>query len=337
MNGKERTTISTWTATVLQAVQSYGYAAENLLAEAGIDEKLLSDPDARIRIEEMSRLWKLAVRVTGDACVGLNAASHIRPTTFHALGFALMVSSSMSDAFERLHRFYRIVSDAIDVWFEYTADTMAVCLDASDKEEAPAEEAFDMIMGAVVAFARTLAPDAFDPVRVECMRKKPAKPEAFFRFFRSPVLFSADCNRIFFPLDGMQAPLPTGNAEIARGNDQIIIDYLARFDKSRIAHQVRAKLIDLLPLGEPSIDVLASSMGMSTRSLHRHLKKEQATYREILDDIRRYLAAQYLKQRHLSVIEVAFRLGYSDAGNFTRAFKRWFGVSPVTYRQNPFF
>ena len=334
MHKKEPTTISTWTATVVQTVKSYGCASENLLAEAGIDEKLLSDPDARVRIEDMSRLWKLAVDLTGDACIGLKAASHIRPTTLHALGFALMVSSSMHDAFDRLHRFYRIVSDAIDVWFEYSEDAMAVCLDASDKAEAPSDEAIDMIMATVVSFARTLASDGFDPLRVELMRPRPAKPDAFERFFRSPVRFSAGLNRIYYPIDDMHAPLPTANVEIARGNDQIVIDYLARFDKSRIAHQARAKLIELLPRGEPSIDTLARSMGMSTRSLHRHLRREQAAYRDILDDIRRYLAAQYLKQRHLSITEVAFRLGYSDAGNFTRAFKRWFGLSPKEFRSS---
>jgi AraC-like DNA-binding protein len=164
------------------------------------------------------------------------------------------------------------------------------------------------------------------------MRKSPADAGAFDRLFCSPLLFSAACNGIFFPLSGMQAPLPSANAEIGRGNDQIIIDYLARFDKSRIAHQVRAKLIDLLPLGEPSIDTLARSMGMSTRSLNRHLKKEQSAYRDILCDIRRYLATQYLEQPHLSIIEIAFRLGYSDSSNFTRAFKRWYGVSPKAHR-----
>ncbi len=151
MHGKEPTTISTWAAAVVQAVESYGCPSENLLAQAGIDDKLLSDPDARIRIEDMSRLWKLAVRMTGDACV---------------------------------------------------------CLEASDKEEPPSDEAFDMIMAAVVAFARILSSDAVQPVRVELMRKRPSDPEAFHRFFRSPLVFRAAYNRIFFPPDGLKTPLP---------------------------------------------------------------------------------------------------------------------------------
>jgi AraC-like DNA-binding protein len=319
---------------VVQAVQSCGIAPEPLLAEAGIEKELLSDPDARLRVEDMSRLWKLAVEMTGDSCIGLRAAAHIRPTSFHALGFALMVSSSMADALERMERFHRIVSDAVDVWFESGSETTAVCLDASDRKVRPCAEAFDMIMAAVIRFARVLTSDTFNPVRIEFMRERPQGAEAFEQFFRAPLRFSAALNRIFFLKEGLEAPLPGANAEIARGNDQIIIDYLARFDRRRTAHQARARLIELLPRGEPSIEALARSMGMSTRGLHRHLRKDKTSYRAILDETRRYLAAQYLKQPHLPIIEIAFRLGYSDSSNFTRAFRRWYGVSPREFRKS---
>ncbi|MBI9083380.1 MAG: AraC family transcriptional regulator [Desulfobacterales bacterium] len=330
---KNPTTITSWTAVVVQTVESYGYSTDKLLAQAGIDKHLLADPDARIRVEDMRRLWSLAVQMTGDACFGLKAAAHIRPTTFHALGFALMVSSSMMDALERLQRFYRIVSDAIDIDLSPGDDTMTVYLDPTNEEARPSDEAFDMIVAAVVTFARILSPNGFAPLRVDLMRQAPIHPEAFENFFSSPVHFAAAHNRIFFPLRDMHAPLPDANAEIARGNDQIMVEYLARFDKSQVAHQVRAKLIELLPLGEPAVERLARSIGMSTRSLSRYLRKEEVSYREILNDVRRYLSIQYLQQRHLSIIDVAFRLGYSDSSNFTRAFKGWFGLSPAGYRK----
>lgn len=327
------TTISSWAAAVVQTIESYGCPPDELLSKAGIKKNLLADPDARIGLENMRRLWKLAVQKTGDASFGLQAATHIRPTTFHALGFAMMVSSSMMDALERLQRFYRIVSDAIDINLQQVGDTLAVSLDPTDERTRPPHEAFDMIVAAVVAFARVLSPDGFDPVRIELMRATPPTPHRYEDFFHAPVSFGAAHNCIYFPLISVRAPLPAANAEIARGNDQIMVDYLARFDKSQVAHQVRARLIELLPLGEPSIESLSRALGMSSRNMSRNLFKEQISYREIVNDVRRYLATQYLKQRHLSIIEVAFRLGYSDSSNFTRAFKRWFGLSPAAYRK----
>ncbi len=330
---KKQTTISSWAVVVVKTIESYGYNPDHALEEAGIDKILLDDPDARVSADNMSRLWRVAVKMTGDPCFGLRAASNVRPTTFHALGFALMVSSSMHDAFERLRRFSRIVSDVTEVKLEYVEGAMTVYLNPTDRLTQLSDEAFDMIVAAVVSFARMLIDSELNPIKVELIRKKPAQSKKFRDFFQSPVIFSREHNRIFFDIRDMKKPLQAANAEIARSNDQIVVEYLARFDKSRISHLVHEKLIELLPLGEPSIENLSNALGMTVRSLHRHLQKENTGYREILNDIRQYLATQYLKQRHLSIIEVAFRLGYSDSSNFTRAFKRWFRLSPKQYRQ----
>lgn len=331
---RKRTTISSWAAVVVKTIESYGYNPDDMLKNAGIHKKVLENPDERISADKMARLWRVAVETTKDPCFGLKAASNVRPTTFHALGFALMVSSSMHDALERLQRFSRIVSDVTEVRFEPVGDTMAVYLNPTDQSTHLADEAFDMIMAAVVSFARTLIDGEFNPVKVEMIRKKPLDPDTFGTFFQSPVVYSSAHNCICFNAQDMKKPFHSANAEIARQNDQIVVEYLARFDKSRISHLVHEKLIELLPLGEPSIEKLARAMGMTPRSLRRHLSKENAGYRGILDDIRQYLATQYLEQRHLSILEVAFRLGYSDSSNFTRAFKRWFRVSPKHYREN---
>jgi AraC-like DNA-binding protein len=330
---KKQTTISSWATVVVNTIGSYGYNPDYALEAAGIDKRLLTDPDARISAESMSLLWQEAVRTTGDPGFGLKAALNVRPTTFHALGFALMVSSSMYDALERLHRFYRIVSDVIEMRYASSQGEMAIYLDPADRPPQQPDEAYDMIVATVVSFARMLIERDLRPLKVEFIRGKPARPEEFEAFFNAPVLFNRDHNRVFFDSADMQKPLQAANAEIARRNDQIVLEYLVRFDKSRISHLAHAKLINLLPAGEPSIEKLAESMGMTPRSLHRHLQKENAGYRDILDNIRRNLAAQYLRQRHLSVIDVAFRLGYSDSSNFTRAFKRWFQVSPSRYRE----
>lgn len=330
---KDPTTISTWAIAVLNTLETCGFDPEDVARKAGLDRKLLSNPDARIKIKDMSRLWKIAVEMTGDESLGLRAAENIRPTTFHALGFAIMVSSSLMDAFERLKRFYHIVSDSVEVRFEHGKDTMSFCFNPYDHMPQPSDEAFDMAMASIVSFARLLTNSKLNPVQVDLRRKNPVNPVAFISLFRSPVSFCADSNRIVFKIKDTKKPLAAANAEIARRNDQIVVDYLARFDKDRMSHKVHVKLIDLLPQGEPSFDKLARSMGLSTRSLHRYLQKENVVYREILNDIRKNLAAQYLKQPNLSIIEVAFQLGYSDSSNFTRAFKRWFGVSPKEYRK----
>jgi AraC-like DNA-binding protein len=87
--------------------------------------------------------------------------------------------------------------------------------------------------------------------------------------------------------------------------------------------------------GDPglSVEEVARSLGMSRRSLTRHLSEVGTTYRALRDDHRRRRAEQLLRNRDLDIGEVAWRLGYRDLANFGRAARRWFGTSPGRYRR----
>jgi AraC-like DNA-binding protein len=77
---------------------------------------------------------------------------------------------------------------------------------------------------------------------------------------------------------------------------------------------------------------------MSLRTLQRRLNDEGASYKGILDETRRELAAHYMAESHRSINEITYLLGFSEPSNFSRAFRRWTGKSPSAYRaQSPGF
>ena len=79
---------------------------------------------------------------------------------------------------------------------------------------------------------------------------------------------------------------------------------------------------------------MAARIGISARqTLFRRLKAEGATFETILDDLRQTMARDYLSGRKVSVNETAYLVGFSDAAAFSRAFKRWTGVSPRDLRK----
>jgi len=127
-------------------------------------------------------------------------------------------------------------------------------------------------------------------------------------------------------------PLPAANAELARQNDEVVVQFLARLDRANVVAQAHAKLIDLLPSGDCSKAKVASSLNMSVRTLHNRLADAGTTYQHLLDKTRQDLAEQYMAQANISVSEVAYLLGFSDCSNFSRAFHRWTGVSPSDFR-----
>ncbi len=130
----------------------------------------------------------------------------------------------------------------------------------------------------------------------------------------------------------MEMTLPTANEALAQLHDRFAGEYLARFSESRVTHQARQVLCRLLPQGEPKRDSVAQLLHLSQRTLQRRLQEEGTSYQQLLDDTRRELAEQYLGQPNLTLLEVAYLLGFADPSNFFRAFRRWFDMTPGEYR-----
>jgi len=79
-------------------------------------------------------------------------------------------------------------------------------------------------------------------------------------------------------------------------------------------------------------DAVARRLQITSRTLRRHLREENLSFREILDDLREKMAQRYLLGSLMSIEEIAAALGFSDAANFRHAFKRWTGQSPQQFR-----
>jgi AraC-like DNA-binding protein len=84
------------------------------------------------------------------------------------------------------------------------------------------------------------------------------------------------------------------------------------------------------------LESVAREMAMSPRTLRRRLREEGTTFREVVGDLRKGLALDYLESSDLSLEEIAALLGYEDAANFNRAFRRWLGEAPGRYRSSLF-
>lgn len=95
---------------------------------------------------------------------------------------------------------------------------------------------------------------------------------------------------------------------------------------------VESEIIAQLPHNKPQIETIAANIGMTTRTLARRLAEEGASYGAVLDELRRDLSVRYLKDRSLSLCQIAWLLGYSEVTSFNHAFKRWTGHSPKRAR-----
>ena len=102
---------------------------------------------------------------------------------------------------------------------------------------------------------------------------------------------------------------------------------------SDLAGLVELQIASLLPGRTPPVELIAETLGMSRRSLQRGLFTLGVSYTDLLTMVRLRRAADWLKRTDKPVVEIALDLGYTDASNFTRAFRRENGVSPTRFRE----
>lgn len=331
-SSSQRTTLATWSAAILRALAAHGHDATALARRAGIEPGDLG-PDARVPRETLNRLWQVAVEATDDPAFGLEVARHTTQTTFHALGYAVLASQTLGEAFERMVRYRRLAGDVLVFRLIDAGDRYRLEFDVSADPSIP-EQAVDAIASLCVRQARALhRPRPCEPLAVELARPEPRDPERYRQTFRAPVRFATQVSALEYARADVEDPLPTANAELARSNDEVLVRYLARLERARVSSRVQQAVLETLPDGAPSKHAIARKLGMSARNLQRHLADEGTTFKDLLNDARASLARTYVAERRLSVTEIAFVLGFADTSAFSRAFKRWTGMSPSAWAQ----
>lgn len=321
------TTLATWPATILRALAARGIDGAPLAQRAGIDPQALG-PEARVPRAALNRLWALAVEATGDPAFGLEAVRYTAQTTFHALGYAVLASLTLKEALERMVRYRRLIGDVLELRLVDAGDRYRFEIEVSAQSGVP-YQAVDAIAAMWVRQARQLhAPRPCEPLAVRFARPAPADLRPYRRTFGVAVAFDAAVNALEYARADVEDRLPTGNAELARSNDEVLVRYLARLEQSRLSSRVQQALLDALPAGAPAKTAIARSLGMSARNLQRHLAEEGTSFKALLTDARVSLARTYVAEGRLSVTEIAFVLGFADTSTFSRAFKRWTGVAP---------
>lgn len=329
--------LGSWARTVVRALDARGANGWSLAVRAGVDPASFEDPDFRHPIEATSRLWRLAVEATGDPCFGLWASRFVTQTTFHALGFAVVASATLREAFERFVRYGHLVSDAAEAELRSAGDRDRLILTLGTGGGRASDEAIDAILSLIARTARLLHGDGSGPIApfaVRLERPEPHPSDPFRKVFRAPVEFAAAENSIEYRSAVLDARLPGGNTELARHNDEVVARYLARIEHEP-STRLRAWLIDNLSAGEPSQEAAARALGLSLRNLQRRLADAGTTYRDLLSETRRALACSYLEEGRLSITEIAFLLGFADTSAFSRAFRRWTGATPSAWARRP--
>lgn len=327
----ERMTSAAWFGGVIEALGSAGLDTQALCAQAGIAPAQAGAASAACPTEKLSLLWQLAAQQSGNPAIALVAPRVIRPANFEVVGYAMMSSPDLRTALERLIRYLRILSDAAAVVLSERGDECRLSLALFGGALPVPRQRYEFDVLTFLGFCSWIIGREWRPLAVELTHAAPADLRQHEDAFGCALRFAAPTNSIVLRRSDLCLLLPTANAQMAELHDQFAGTRIEQLDKARTSHKVRELIIQRLPDGEPRREAIAEALHMTERTLQRRCQEEGTSFQQLMDDTRRALAERYLAQQ-LSLAEAAYLLGFAGQGNFTRACKRWFALTPGQYR-----
>ncbi|MGC4060740.1 MAG: AraC family transcriptional regulator ligand-binding domain-containing protein [Aquabacterium sp.] len=311
-----------------------GISEASLLLEAGVECDLLSRDQGEVYATEYAALCTAALRLTGDPCLGFELGMNMPPTIHGELSQALLSAGTLADALELAVTYWGLTGRFMQVKLDSTPDEVRLLMSTRMPLGALERFAFESMLTGWVYTARQLmgAPEA-PSTAVMCFTA-PYHP-AFERYAdRLPfVRFGCATNELIVPNSRLGLVLPMGCPQAVE-EARAVCDVALADLTERSSNFVR-RIADVLALsseGYPTMARVAERMGITSRTLARHLDRHGLTFRQVLDEHRHQEACSMLSGGQQSVEEIATRLGYNEPANFTRAFRRWAGCTPTQYR-----
>ena len=316
----------------LEGMSELGLSYAELLRATRLDARQLQDPDTRIPLSAVARLWQAINAQATDPTIGLRLAGECHVRDLGLVGCVMAYSPTVAAALERLARYGRIVSDALVVDIARDAEATWVRIDTQPPLRA-LRPAVDGRLAVLLAILREIAAAPLAPLAVQLTYRRPDDVKAYERFFRAPLEFGALSTALLLDNKDLERPVALSDPTVTGYLQQLADDTLARVaaDQST-ADRVRRRLWSELSEGVPGLERVARELGVSARTLQRQLRAEGTSFAAVLMALRQELARPLLRDGRLAVSEVAFLLGYADPTAFQRAFRAWHGVSPRAFR-----
>lgn len=310
-----------------------GASRAELLREARLDEKQIQDPDARIPLSAVVRLWHTTTTRLPDPALGLRLGADVRARDFGLVGYTMAFSATLGAALQRVDRYDHIVSDALVVELEPTDGGTWVRLDVQPELRA-FRPAADARLAALLGVCREITGASIAPLTVQLPYRRPAEVQEYERFFRAPLEFGALATAFLLSAADLERPIVSSDPSLTGYLDRLAEQTLTALGAERSTQdRVRRVLWTDLSAGDAHLDRVARQLGLSPRALQRRLRDERTTFASVLTHLRQEMAQPLLRDGRLAVSEVAFLLGYEDPSSFQRAFRRWAGVSPRAFRR----
>lgn len=299
--------------------------------ECGIAPALLEESTARVTGEQFSDLFRRLARELDDELPGMFS----RPVpggTLKLMCLAMLSSPNLRVALYRFTRFFRLIVDDLRVELSQEGDDTRLALQPTRPDAAANTFGQEIVLKLIHGIASWMAGRKLPLSRVDFTYDRPEHVSDYVFLYPGPAHFQQPLTAVYFATAELDKPLRQDKQSLNTFLRRAPEDWLFVSDTERIiSHRIREHL-SLAPDKAQSVEDVAAQLYLSVRTLSRRLRQEGTSFQLIKDELRRDLAVHALTKSREPIIHIAERLGFDDVTTFHRAFRKWTGSTPGSYR-----
>ncbi|MBN7769854.1 AraC family transcriptional regulator [Marinobacter daepoensis] len=318
--------------TLAELLHTLGVDERDLILRVGLDPTRLNSTDRRVSQAQASEFVTRAIIESGEPGLGILLARELKLPLHGALGTAVMSSRTLAEALELMTRYLTLRAPHLHVQKRSAGNSVWYSVSCGIELGPLQGFVLDAVLFGCVSMGAQLTGTTVPGIRV--LRQSP-EPNHFHRFRRLinvPVEFGATEDALVIPASQLTLPVRFSNDQLAMTSREQCETALRQLkEDTGFASRVR-RVIETSHPFPPKLARVASTLFVSERTLKRRLQEEGANFQALVDKVRLERARELLASTAMNLSQIADTLGYADAANFTRAFKRWTGLSPSHFR-----
>jgi AraC-like DNA-binding protein len=305
-----------------------------LLDEAGLRTPQRVDPHGWLSVQRCASFFEAASIASNDSALGVGFAEHAPWRDIGIPGYIVLNSPTFGSALANARRYFPLASTGASVDLEVEGSDAQLSYGLHDTIAGHLQNTQWVFAILIRACRESSGNPHWAPREIRFRQRRPTNIAVQQAFFRCPLVFDqpddamvlapTDLRIPFTRADNTLLPILVSSADAALA---------IAGSEDAIEHQVRRAIAQSMRLGEVSIEHVALRLGASARTIQRRLQDRGQSFQGLVADTRLALSRRYLEDSSMSLTDVADRLGYSELSAFSRAFRRWTGVSALEFRR----
>lgn len=321
---------------LLNYASQIGFDREEIQEKLGIDLDAIIGQESRIPMVVFNKVWRFVLKQSGDPDFGIHFGQHAHSQLSRHLIYALMLNcANVGEAIRKNFLYHNLIMDVIKPVIREESSIAVLSWEMNHVAFKQERHFSESILSLFVSMLNYLTEKQVKLTEVRFTHSQPKNIDEHHQVFQSSLVFNHHSNEILLRKDFLNKPILLSNSKLLGQLETLV---------QKVLHQVYASdswaekvaqtaFNSIIYEGNASIEGISQKLFVGERTLQMKLKREETTFRQILEKVKKEIAVEYLADKESSICQIALLLGFSDQSSFQNAFKRWTGLTPAVYRK----